>query len=148
MRKGMGMVLLLAGIGWVAASPAAQASCTVSLVCTNGCSEHLECGISGLVISCSAPAQTVSCSGATSCSTGTNSVTCDGTATLCKTVASRCAKDAVSIRCDATFKQCPTCGGKVCQSSPQPAPDFWSAPSDAGAAPAGLAGTTTSAACF
>ncbi len=146
MRKGMGMVLLLVGIALVAPR-GAQAGCTASLLCNDACSEHLTCS-TGIVLACSAPNLTVSCSGTTTCTQGTSSVTCDGTVTACKTAASRCAKDAVSILCDSTFKQCPTCGGRICQSSPQAEPNFWSAPSEAGAAPAEVSGTAASAACF
>jgi len=136
MLKQLGMILLLGGIGALVAPQGALASCTASFTCSNACHESLECNPSGVVISCSAPNKTVSCSGSTSCTVGTNAVTCDGTTTVCQTAASRCAIDSVSIRCDATFKACPTCGGKVCQSLPPADPGFWSAPAAPETAPA------------
>jgi hypothetical protein len=132
MLKKLGWVLLVGGIA-VLAAPRGALACSVSQTCSNACSEFLECA-SGIPLSCSAPNQTISCSGTAACSSTASSVICDGVVTNCATKASRCAKDAVSIRCDSTFKSCPTCGGRVCQSAPLPEPGFWSGP-DASPAP-------------
>ncbi|HTQ80723.1 MAG TPA: hypothetical protein VMM92_12050 [Thermoanaerobaculia bacterium] len=130
MLKKLGMVLLLLGIVALVAPQGAMASCTATLTCHNGCSEHLTCPRTGLVISCSAPNQVINCSGSSSCTVGTSSITCDGATTNCST-ATRCFIDPDSVLCDSTFKACPTCGGKVCQSQPQLAPSFWGAPETA-----------------
>lgn len=121
-----GCIALLVAVVALALPAAGFAGCTASITCSNACHEVLECA-SGVVISCSAVGQALSCTGTSSCIPGTNSVTCDGVTTNCST--SWCAKDAVSIRCASQFKACPTCGGRVCQTSP--APDFLKDPAPA-----------------
>lgn len=111
MSKKLGIVALALVAVVLLAPQGASAGCTASFTCSNACSAHTECP-SGLFLSCSAPNEVVTCSGNTTCTVGTNSVTCDGTVKTCQTKASRCRTASDSVLCGTTFKACPTCGGR------------------------------------
>jgi hypothetical protein len=84
----------------------ASAGCTASLTCSNSCSIFsYECPPpSCCMLSCSAPAQQLSCSGTTTCSVGTNSITCDGVQKSC--AAQQCFNNGDFIQCGSTIRRC------------------------------------------
>lgn len=105
-RKSL-FVFLLAIIILVALEPVpAVAGCTASLNCNNFCTQSLVCW-NGCEIGCTFPSSTVSCSGATSCTVGTSSVTCDGTTVSCP-VGPQCSSRPASVRCGSLTRYCPS----------------------------------------
>ena len=108
MRK-IVLPLVLAGIFALVASATASAqSCTASLNCNNACSiidyicssPYPPCDLS-----CFAGSQTVSCSGTTSCTVQTSSVTCDNVTKSCPTT-SQCFVGGSFIQCGSTRRNC------------------------------------------
>jgi hypothetical protein len=102
----------------------AEATCTVSFTCSNACSAHTECS-TGIVLNCLAPNEVITCSGNTTCTIGSNSVTCDGQTQACQPKTTRCRSTSDSVLCGNTFKACPTCGGRICKASPASEPDLF-----------------------
>ena len=111
MKRNLSSVLpLLALIVVLAAAlpaPAAANGCTASVSCNNGCSEDVICPrpFPPCELVCSAPSQTVSCTGANTCSVGTSSVTCDNVVHSCPT-ASQCHAGTTSVSCGSTSRVC------------------------------------------
>jgi hypothetical protein len=132
MSKKLGIACLVVLAVALVAPRGASAGCTASFTCSNACHQTLRCP-TGVFINCSASNEVVTCSGTTSCTVGTNSVQCDSVTRTCQTPTSYCRKASDSLLCGNTFVACPTCGGKVCQSSPQPEPGFLGAPEPAAA---------------
>jgi len=93
-------------------SSAAQAQqCTASVNCNNTCSISLVCPYPypPCEIGCTFWSQTLSCTGASTCSVGTKSVTCDGVTKSCPTT-TQCTKGGAWVKCGTTYRQCPnTC---------------------------------------
>jgi hypothetical protein len=112
MKRTLSSVLPMLLLAFVIAAllPApAVAGCTASVNCNNACTEELICSPRPCELFCSAPSQTVSCTGATTCTVGATSVTCDGVTKSCPTT-SQCRKTSSSITCGSTFRQCsPNC---------------------------------------
>lgn len=119
MSKKLGIIVLALVAVVLLAPRGASAGCTASFTCSNACSAQTRCPNNGIFLSCSAPNEVVTCSGNTTCTVGTNSVTCDGTVKTCETKASRCRTASDSVLCGTTFKACPTCGGRICKASPE-----------------------------
>ena len=112
MKRTLSSVLPMLLLAFVIAAllPApAVAGCTASQSCNNACSLEFTCSPRPCELFCSAPSQTVSCTGATSCTVGTSSVTCDGVTKSCPTT-SQCRQFSNSIVCGSTTRQCtPNC---------------------------------------
>lgn len=85
---------------------AASAGCTANFTCSNACFLEKTCTspYPPCELFCSANNQVVSCSGNTTCSVGTNSVTCDGVTKTCS--ANQCTSSTYSIRCGGTTRNC------------------------------------------
>jgi hypothetical protein len=83
------------------------AACTATQNCNNACSIlSFECPAPYCcVFSCSAQSQVVSCTGASTCTVGTNSVTCDGHQTTCQSTP-QCSSSTYSITCGKTTRTC------------------------------------------
>jgi hypothetical protein len=98
--------LLCLGLLAVLASPA-SAGCTASINCNNACSISLFCPApyTGCEVACAAPTQFRSCSGNTSCTVGTGSVTCDGTTFACPTQP-QCTRQRTAVSCGLVTKLC------------------------------------------
>ncbi len=88
------------------ALPASATGCTASFTCSNSCSIFdYECSAPYCcTFACSAPNQQVSCTGNTTCTVGTNSVTCDGVQHTCS--AKQCSTYTNGIQCGSTIKTC------------------------------------------
>jgi hypothetical protein len=86
--------------------PASATGCTATFTCSNACSIlDFECSAPYCcTFSCSAPNQQVSCTGNTTCTVGTNSVTCDGVQHTCS--AQQCFQSRSGISCGSTSKTC------------------------------------------
>jgi hypothetical protein len=111
MKRALSSVLPLLALAVVLAaalpSPAVANGCTASLSCNNSCSEDVTCSppYPPCELVCFAPSQTVSCSGASTCSVGTSSVTCDGVTKSCPT-ASQCHAGTTSVSCGSITRVC------------------------------------------
>ncbi|HEV2853749.1 MAG TPA: hypothetical protein VHC97_13180 [Thermoanaerobaculia bacterium] len=93
------------------ASAAGAQQCTATVNCNNACSVSLVCPYPypPCEIGCSSPSQTLTCTGASTCSVGTKSVTCDGVTKSCPTTI-QCTKGGAWVKCGTTYRQCPnTC---------------------------------------
>lgn len=105
MKNALAFALLFL-VAALALPTAASAGCTASLPCNNGCSLYKMCTspYPPCELFCTASSQTVSCTGNSVCSVGTNSVTCDGVTTTCST--NRCIESTYSIKCGNTTRNC------------------------------------------
>jgi hypothetical protein len=102
------MLLLAFVIAALLPAPA-SAGCTASLNCNNACSLEFTCSPRPCELFCSAPSQTISCTGTTSCTVGATSVTCDTVTKSCPTT-SQCRQFSNSITCGSVTRQCtPNC---------------------------------------
>jgi hypothetical protein len=102
--------LLVLAVVLAAFLPApAAAGCTASVSCANACSLDFTCSPRPCELFCSAPSQTKTCSGATTCTVGTKAVTCDGVTTSCPST-SQCHQGSTSITCGSVTRNCtPNC---------------------------------------
>ena len=110
MKRALSSVLpmLLLAFAIAALLPAsAIAGCTASVSCNNACSEDIVCRrpYPPCELTCGAYSQTVSCTGASTCSVGTTSVTCDGVTQSCPT-ASQCSAGTTWVSCGSFYRQC------------------------------------------
>ncbi len=102
--------LLVLAVMLAAVLPApAAAGCTASVNCNNACSLDFTCSPRPCELFCSAASQVKTCSGTTTCSVGTSSVTCDNVTTSCPTT-SQCHQFSNSITCGSVTRNCtPNC---------------------------------------
>ncbi|HEV8578863.1 MAG TPA: hypothetical protein VGX68_07225 [Thermoanaerobaculia bacterium] len=107
MRKHVVLALFTMVLVMGLASAASAQQCTASLNCNNGCWLEKICTspYPPCELFCSAPSQTISCTGTSTCSVGSGSVTCDGVTTSCPT-GSRCFEGLYYIRCGSITRQC------------------------------------------
>ncbi|HTG32894.1 MAG TPA: hypothetical protein VLB76_08160 [Thermoanaerobaculia bacterium] len=108
MNKGFVLALCTVALFLGLSSTAAHAQqCTASVNCHNSCFLNYECPrpYPPCTLVCSASSQVVSCTGVSSCTTTTTSVTCDGVTKSCPTT-SQCHQSLYSISCGSTTRQC------------------------------------------
>jgi hypothetical protein len=107
MKKALAFVLLTFGLALLLPSAATAQTCSATQTCNDACWLEMTCSkpYPPCELFCSASSRSVSCSGASSCSVGTNSVTCDGVTKTCPTT-SQCVQGGTYVRCGSFTRQC------------------------------------------
>jgi hypothetical protein len=106
LKPALGILLLALAAFTLAPVPAMAAGCTATLNCNNLCTASRVCW-NGCEIGCTFFNTTASCSGTTSCTVGTSSVTCDGNTVSCPT-GPQCSSTNSSVRCGTLVRYCPS----------------------------------------
>ncbi|HYG63925.1 MAG TPA: hypothetical protein VEL74_15210 [Thermoanaerobaculia bacterium] len=114
LKTALSLLFATALLALLTAVPA-SAACTATLNCNNACSVSVVCR-NGCEIGCAANGTTASCTGATSCTVGTSSVTCDGTTVSCPSTP-RCSSTRTSVYCGFHVIYCPLSCPKSLQQS-------------------------------
>lgn len=107
MKKALALVLCTLGLALILPAAASAQTCSATQTCNDACSLWMTCPrpYPPCELFCSASSRSVSCSGTSSCSVGSNSVTCDGVTKTCPTT-SQCVQSTYSIRCGSYTRQC------------------------------------------
>jgi hypothetical protein len=109
MKHLLAAVLLFAGL-CLGNSHAALAGCTASVSCNNGCFASVQGCPSPYqewYFSCTAPSQSFSCSGATTCTSTSTYVECDGARQTCSP--QQCYQGATFADCGSKHLTCAQC---------------------------------------
>ena len=88
-----------------------QATCTATAPCQASCDLDIICPAPyrPCELMCFKPGTSVTCNGASVCSVGAGSVTCDGTTTNCPAPFT-CRQTSTSVQCGSTLKTCAGAG--------------------------------------
>jgi hypothetical protein len=107
MRNGFVVALCTVALFLGLSAGASAQTCNASVSCNDACDIFYTCPrpYPPCELYCSASSRTVSCSGMSTCSVGSNSVTCDGVTKTCPTT-SQCTTSLYSIRCGSWTRNC------------------------------------------
>ncbi len=107
MKRALALSAFVLTFALVLPSPTSAQTCTATQSCNDACSLDYFCPspYPPCELMCFAPSRSVSCSGASSCSVGSNSVTCDGVTTTCPST-SQCIQGWNYVQCRSTIRRC------------------------------------------